>query len=94
MSPWIIVGIIVGGILLLYGLLLVVRARVTIEYRDEFSLTLWLFGIPIRILPRKERKKKYTKFFPIIKEISPNLIRAYHKRSIILSFFRIKLFCI
>ena len=59
MSPWIIVGIIVGGILLVYGLLLVVRARVTIEYRDEFSLTLWLFGIPIRILPLKERKKKY-----------------------------------
>lgn len=59
MSPWIIVGIIVGGILLFYGILLFVRARVTIAYKDEFSLTLWLFGIPIRILPWKERKKKY-----------------------------------
>ena len=59
MNPWIVVGIIAGGILLFYGLLLVVRARVTLELKDEFFLTIWLFGIPIRILPWKERKKKY-----------------------------------
>ena len=58
MNPWIVVGIVAGGILLFYGLLLVVRARVTLELKDEFSLTIWLFGIPIRIIPWKERKEK------------------------------------
>ena len=54
--------IIVGCIILLFVLLFTVRASVTIEYRDEFSLWVRVFGIKIGILPKKEKKYKYGRY--------------------------------
>ena len=51
--------IIVGCIILLFVLLFTVRVGVTIEYRDELSLWVRVFGIKIGILPKKEKKYKY-----------------------------------
>lgn len=54
--------IIVGCVILLFVLLFTVRASVTVEYRDELSLWVRVFGIKIGILPKKEKKYKYSKY--------------------------------
>ncbi len=62
MIGWIILGV-VGFIVLLLVLLFTVHAYVNIDLKDEFALTVRVLGIPIRILPAKEKKyniKKYT----------------------------------
>jgi hypothetical protein len=59
MTAWIIVGCIV----LFFVLLFTIPAYVTILFREDLALTVRVFGIPIRILPKKPKSynlKKYT----------------------------------
>ena len=59
MTAWIIVGCIV----LFFVLLFTIPAYVTILFQENLALTVRLFGIPIRILPKKPQSynlKKYT----------------------------------
>ncbi|MCQ2428180.1 MAG: hypothetical protein MJ137_07265 [Clostridia bacterium] len=54
---------IIGGILLFFFLIGMIRAEVVISYAEEFGLTVRIAGIPIRILPtspKKDRLKDYT----------------------------------
>ncbi len=62
MVGWIILGV-VGFIVLLFVLLFTVHAYINIDMKDDFALTVRVLGIPIRILPSKEKKyniKNYT----------------------------------
>ncbi|MBQ9161948.1 MAG: hypothetical protein IJX74_01595 [Clostridia bacterium] len=54
--------IIVGCIILFFVLLFTVRVGVTIEYKGEFALSVRIFGIKIRILPKKQKKYKFSKY--------------------------------
>ena len=59
MTGWIILGCIV----LFFILLFTIPAYVTILFREDLALTVRVFGIPIRILPKKQKSynlKKYT----------------------------------
>jgi len=58
MIGWIIVGCIV----LLFVLLFTVHAYVTIEAGDDLALTVRILGIPIRILPKKPKKYKISRY--------------------------------
>jgi len=54
---------IILGILAFFVLIFTVRARVTIEMKDELFLSVSVLGITIKILPKKPKKydlKKYT----------------------------------
>lgn len=62
MIGWIILGVF-GFIILLFVLLFTVHAYINIDLKDDFALTIRVLGIPIRILPKKEKTyniKKYT----------------------------------
>jgi len=61
MVGWIILGI-VGFIVLLFVLLFTVHAYITIDLKDDFALTVRVLGIPIRILPKKEKKYKIKNY--------------------------------
>ncbi len=50
------------GILAFFVLLFTVRIRVTIEMKDELSLTVLAFGIKLRILPKKPKKYKLRSY--------------------------------
>ncbi len=54
--------IIAGGILALFVLLFTVHAFVTIEMKDEMALTVRVLGIPIRILPKKPKRYKHSRY--------------------------------
>ena len=59
MTPWIVIGCII----LFFVVLFTSNAHVTIEMAVDMALTIRFLGIPIRILPAKEKKyniKKYT----------------------------------
>ena len=56
MIPWIILGILCG-ILLLVALLLLLKFKITIAYHEEFSLTVGIGLLRLRILPPKKKKK-------------------------------------
>ena len=59
MTGWIVVGC----ILLFFVFLFTVHAYITIDMGEEMALTIRVLGIPIRILPKKEKRynlKKYT----------------------------------
>jgi len=57
----IIVFLIIAAILVL---LFSVRVSVNMELKDEFRLSLWVFGIKIRLLPKKEKKYKIRDYTP------------------------------
>lgn len=62
MVGWIILGVL-AFIVLLLVLLFTVHAFITIDLKDELALTVRVLGIPIHILPKKEKKyniKHYT----------------------------------
>ncbi len=63
---------IILGIIALFVILLSVRVRVTIEMKDQLSLTVFAFGIKIPILPKK---KKYR-----IKDYTPKKIAKREKK--------------
>ena len=71
--------IIVGCVILLFVLLFTVRASVTMEYRDEFSLWVRVFGIKIGILPKKEKKYKTSKY--TLKKIRRRDARAAKRKA-------------
>ena len=50
--------IVIGSIALFFVFLFTVHAHITIEFKDEFTLSLHVLGIPIRILPGKPKKYK------------------------------------
>ena len=52
MTGWIVLGCII----LFFVLLFTVRASVTVEFEDELFLTVRVLGIPIHILPQKDKK--------------------------------------
>ncbi|MBE6694605.1 MAG: hypothetical protein E7589_07560 [Ruminococcaceae bacterium] len=54
--------IILGCIILLFVLLFTVRAHITIEYKDDFALSIRIFGIKISILPKKQKKYKFSNY--------------------------------
>ena len=59
MTAWIIVGCVI----LFFVLLFTIPAYVTILFREELALTIRVFGMPLRILPKKQKSynlKKYT----------------------------------
>ncbi len=58
MIGWIIVGCIV----LLFVLLFTVHAYITVEAKDDLALTVRILGIPIRILPKKPKKYKISRY--------------------------------
>ncbi len=61
--PLVIFLIVLGFIILLFVLLFSVHAHVRIELANEMALTVRVLGIPIRILPKKEKTyniKNYT----------------------------------
>ena len=53
-------AVIVGLLIFLLSL----RAKVTIDYREELALTVTVLGIPFRILPAREKKVKVNRFSP------------------------------
>ena len=55
---------IIGGILLFFFLIAMIRAEVVIVYNDEFALTVRVAGIPIKIIPKKPKKVKYRDYTP------------------------------
>lgn len=57
MVGWIILGIL-GCIILLFVLLLTVHAHVTIDYKDDFALSVKVLGIRFPILPKKQKTYK------------------------------------
>ncbi|MBO5041832.1 MAG: DUF2953 domain-containing protein [Clostridia bacterium] len=62
MVGWILLGIF-GFIVVLFVLLFTVHAYITIDLKDDLALTVRVLGIPIRILPKKDKSyniKKYT----------------------------------
>ena len=71
--------IIVGCLILLFVLLFTVRASVTIEYRDELSLWVRVFGIKIGILPKKEKKYRHRRY--TLKKIRRRDERAAKKKA-------------
>lgn len=50
---------VIAGLLIF---LLFLRAKVTIDYREELALTVTVLGIPFRILPTKEKKVKANRY--------------------------------
>ena len=58
MTPWIVIGCIV----LFFVFLFTVHAFITIDLRDEMALTIRVLGIPIHILPKKQKKYKLSKY--------------------------------
>ncbi len=63
MVGWIIFGSIALFLILLFVLLFTVHANLIIDMKDEMALTVKVLGIPIRILPKKQKKynlKHYT----------------------------------
>lgn len=60
---YILLGILLALILLTVGLMLL-RATVTLEYRDEVSITLQVLFIKIKLLPKKKKRVNYKKFTP------------------------------
>ena len=61
MVGWIILGVF-GFIVLLLVMLFSVHAYIIIDLKDEFALTVRVLGIPLRILPKKEKKYKIKKY--------------------------------
>jgi len=55
---------IIGGIVLFFFLIGLIRAEVVISYADEFGLTVRVAGIPIRIIPKKPKKVKLSDYTP------------------------------
>lgn len=55
---------ILGGIILFFTLLLLLRAEVIISYAEEFGLTLKILGIPIVIVPKKKKKVRLSDYTP------------------------------
>lgn len=53
---------IIGGILLFFAFIASLRAEVLIAYSDEFALTVRVLGIPIKILPKKNKKVKISAY--------------------------------
>lgn len=53
---------IIGGILLFFLLIAMLRAEVLIAYSDELRLTVRILGIPIKILPKKKKKIKLSAY--------------------------------
>ena len=53
-------AVIVGLLIFLLSL----RAKVTIDYREELALTVTVLGIPFRILPAREKKVKVNRYSP------------------------------
>lgn len=53
---------IIGGILLFFAFIASLRAEVLIAYSDEFRLTVRVLGIPIKILPKKNKKIKISAY--------------------------------
>ena len=51
-------------ILAFFVLIFAMRVRVTIELRDELSLTVMVLGIKIKILPKKPKKYKLSDYTP------------------------------
>ena len=54
--------ILLAAILLLLIALLLLKAKVTIGYRDELELTVTVLGIPIRILPKRQKQVKVRRY--------------------------------
>ena len=54
--------IVIGSIALFFVFLFTVHAHITIEFKDEFALSLRVLGIPIRILPGKPKKYKLKNY--------------------------------
>jgi biopolymer transport protein ExbB/TolQ len=48
--------IVIACIILLFVLLFTVRAYITIDLHDEFALSVKVLGIPLHILPQKQKK--------------------------------------
>ena len=54
--------IIAAAIILFITLVLLIRVRIIIEYKgDDIKLILKILGIPIKLIPRKERRKDKRK---------------------------------
>ena len=59
---------IIGGILLFFFLIGMIRAEVVISYAEEFGLTVRIAGIPIRILPSRPKKVRLKDYTPAAME--------------------------
>lgn len=55
-------AIIIGCIILLFVLLFTVHAYITIEMAEDMALTVRVLGIPIRILPKKPKQYKISRY--------------------------------
>ena len=53
---------IIGGILLFFTFIALLRAEVVIAYSNELALTVRVLGIPIKILPKKKKKIKISAY--------------------------------
>ena len=53
---------IIGGILLFFAFIASLRAEVLIAYSDDLALTIRVLGIPIKILPKKNKKVKISAY--------------------------------
>ncbi len=58
MTAWIVVGCII----LFFVLLFTVHAYITIEMKEDMALTVRVLGIPIRILPKKPKTYKTSRY--------------------------------
>lgn len=53
---------IIGGILLFFAFIALLRAEVVIAYSDDLALTVRVLGIPIKILPKKKKKIRISDY--------------------------------
>ena len=55
---------ILGGIILFFVFILMLRAEVVITYASEFALSVRILGIPIQLVPSKKKKVKLSDYSP------------------------------
>lgn len=68
---------IIGGILLFFFLLAMIRAEVIIKYADDFALAVKICGIKINILPARKKRVRIRDFTP--KKIAARRAREQKK---------------
>lgn len=56
--------IIIASVILFFVLLFTIRVKVSLELQDELRLTVWAFGIRIRLFPRKQKKYRISDYTP------------------------------
>ena len=72
---------IIGGIILLFALILSLKATVTVAYHDEVTLSVRVLFVKLRILPKKKKKGPHRMSAKKAEKIKKKLRRKQEKKA-------------